>query len=162
MTNVRRGGRGLARTLPSIVIPDKRTWVRANLPRSLSRPEQSVAGVAEAGKDVAVRVELAVERGGEDWYIWVRGAEPRHAFRRGDETEELDARSTGPLKRRDRTGRAAARGEHRVEQEELALGGVSRDLEVVVHRLEGVVVAVEADVTDTRGGHELEDALHHS
>ncbi len=90
------------------------------------------------------------------------GVEARDAFGRGDEAEELDARCTGALERGDGARRAAAGGEHRIEEEEITLGGVTRDLEVVVHRLERVVVAVEADVSDACARHQLEDTLDHA
>jgi hypothetical protein len=45
-----------------------------------------------------------------------------------------------------------------MKSREAALGG---DLEVVVHRLQRVVVAVQADVAHAHAGHQPHHALHH-
>jgi hypothetical protein len=87
--------------------------------------------------------------------------EAADAGRCGDETEEADARRARALQRGDRGDRAPAGGEHRVEEEEVSLGGIARDLEVVVHGLERVVIAVQSDVADARRGDEAQHPLHH-
>ena len=127
-----------------------------------ARAEQSIAGVAESGEDVAVLVELAVECGSKDRHVGVSFAKARDAFRRGDKTEELDPLCTGALERRDRARGASAGREHWIEQEEIALRRVARHLEVVVHRLERVVVAIQADVPNARTRHELQDPFDHA
>ena len=59
-------------------------------------------------------------------------------------------RRAGVLQERDGVrGRVAGR-EHRVEQEHVALGDVVRELDVVLDRLERLLVAVEADEADAR------------
>src|SRR3989304_2056369 len=93
--------RALARHVATITAPKSmpvvaRTagWARSG---SLMRPsgrspraEDPVARVAEAGEDVAVRVELAVERGAVDGYVGVGREHLRHPLRRGDDGEEPD------------------------------------------------------------------------
>ena len=58
-------------------------------------------------------------------------------------------------------GRVAGR-EHRVEQEHVALGDVGGELDVVLDRLERLLVSVEADEADPRDGDEREDAVEHA
>ena len=58
-------------------------------------------------------------------------------------------------------GRAAG-GEHGIEDEEIARVFAGRDLEVVVDRLERVVLAIDPDVTDPRRRDELRDPLDHA
>src|SRR5215510_3836265 len=52
--------------------------------------EKAIAGVAEPGQDVAVRVETAVERSGDDRHIRENRRHIVDAFWSGDETDELD------------------------------------------------------------------------
>ena len=54
----------------------------------LLRAEEPVAGVAEAGQDVPVLVQLAVERGGEDGDVGVRGVQAPDALGGGDQEAE--------------------------------------------------------------------------
>jgi hypothetical protein len=83
-------------------------------------------------------------------------------FRSGDEAEKADSRRSRFFEGADRGGGAAAGCEHRVEHEEVPLGGVARHLEVVVHRLERVVVTVQSDVPDACRGDESGDSLDHA
>src|ERR1019366_123195 len=48
-----------------------------------------------------------------------------------------------------------------VQQEEVTLGSISRDLEVVVHLLECVMVAIQPNVTNPGGWYETSNAFHH-
>ena len=86
----------------------------------------------------------------------------RGTLGRRDETEEPDPRRAGTLERADGGDGAAASRQHRVEQQEVALGRVRRHLEIVVDRLERLVIAIETDVSHTRRRHELEDSLDHA
>ena len=113
------------------------------------------------GQDVPLLVELAVERGGVDGDVGVALQHPLHSLRRGDEAEEPDLPRPRLAQRGDRGHGRAAGGEHRVEHEEIALHLGRRDLEVVVHRPERVVVAVEADVAHPRRRDQLRDPLDH-
>jgi hypothetical protein len=124
--------------------------------------EQAITGVAESGKDVSVLVELAVERCANDRYVGMCVMHALHADGRGDETEETNALCAGAFERVDRGDRAAAGGEHRIEQQELTLGRIAGNFEVIVDRFERVVIAIESDVSDARRRHELENAFDHS
>src|SRR5256885_6421654 len=130
--------------------------------RGLPGAEQAIARVPQPGQDVAVLVELAVERGGEDGDIGVGLEHAPHALGRGDEAEEADALGAGVLERVYGVRRRAAGREHGVEHEEIARAFTGWDLEIVIDRLEGVVLAVDADVADARRGDELRDALDHA
>ena len=109
-----------------------------------------------------MRVQLAVESGADNRHVGVCLVHTRHTSRGCDQAEETDALCTGPLECGDGSDRAPARGEHRIEEEELTFRGVGRNLEVIVHRLECVVVTVEADMSNTRRGDQPEDAVDHA
>src|SRR5256884_4066985 len=129
---------------------------------ALSGAEQAIAGIPEPRQDVTVVVELAVERGGEDGDVGVGLEHATHALGRGDEAEEPDALGAGVLERVYGVRRRAAGREHGVEHEEIARVFTGWDLEIVIDGLEGVVLAVDADVADARRGDELRDALDHA
>src|SRR3989441_5481235 len=129
---------------------------------ALPGAEQAIARVPQPRQDVAVVIELAVERGGEDGDVGVGLEQVTHAVGRGDEAEEADALGAGVLERVYGVRRRAAGGEHGVEHEEIARVFTGGDLEIVIDRLEGVVLAVDADVADARRGDELRDALDHA
>ena len=57
----------------------------------MAGPELAVAGVAQAGHDVALLVEPAVERRAMDLDVGMRRLDRRDALRRGDQVDELDA-----------------------------------------------------------------------
>ena len=61
------------------------------------RSEQPIARVAEPGQDVALRVQLAVERGAVHDDVGVRAGEALDALGRRDEAHEPDARRAGAL-----------------------------------------------------------------
>src|SRR5512147_1597043 len=82
--------------------------MRYRAPVGSSGAEEAVAGVAEAGQDESLLVELAIECGGEDRNIRVRLGHRPDAFGRGHDGEEPDAPGAGLLERCDRgDGRAA-------------------------------------------------------
>ena len=72
---VHRGEHAPAATAPSV---------------RLARPELAVARVAEAGLDVALLVEPAVQRRAVDVDVRVGRRDRRHALRRRDQVDQLD------------------------------------------------------------------------
>src|SRR5688572_440551 len=82
-----------------------------------ARPELAVAGVAQAGHDVALLVELPVERGAVDVDVGMRVGDGLDALRRGDEVDEADPLRAPALEHLDRGRRGTARGKHRVEDQ---------------------------------------------
>src|SRR5207253_10307543 len=67
--------------------------------RALPGPEQPVPRIPQPRQDVAVLVQLAVERGGEDRHVGVVLEHVAHALGRRDETVEPDALGAGVLER---------------------------------------------------------------
>ena len=97
---------------PGAEAPGLRTHVPPRLPvkSELNGPVEPVAEVAEARQDVFLVVELAVEGGGVDVHVGVRGFEGGHAFGGGDDAEEADTGSPGLLEHVDRHDGAATGG----------------------------------------------------
>ena len=129
---------------------------------SLLRPEDPIARVAESRQDVAMRIELAIERRGDDGHVGMCRVEASYALGGGDEAEEGEAGRARALERRRRVHRAPTRGEHRVEEEDLVRTEVRRDLEVVLDGRERIVVAIEPDVSHPCVGDEGADPIDHS
>ena len=66
------------------------------------------------------------------------------------------------LEEGDRRRGGAAGGEHRVDDDDVALSNVSGHLEVVLDRQLGLGVAEEADVADLDVGHHADHAVDHA
>jgi len=90
------------------------------------------------------------------------GSKPTDSLRRSDEAEERDACCADLLEACNRGDGAAASGKHRVEQEEVSLGRVGGNLEVVVDGLERGVITIQSDVPDACRRKQAEDAFDHS
>ena len=114
------------------------------------------------GRIYPIVVELAVERGGENMHVGVGVQHPLHPRRRGHDREEADPPRAGVLERAHGGDGRSARRQHRIEQVEVPLHLGRGNLEVVVHRLERVVVAIQPDVADPRRRDQLRDPLHHA
>jgi hypothetical protein len=91
----------------------------------------------------------------------VLAVHPRDSLRRGDQGDEADGRRADPLDRLDRRRGRVAGGEHRVEQDDVAIGDVAGKLHVVLDRLERLLVAEEADEPDARAGDERKHRVKH-
>ena len=124
--------------------------------------EDPVAGIAQAGDDVAVVIELLVHARDVDVHVRVLGLHALHALGRAYDAHELDVLDADFLQEHRRSSRAAAGGQHRVDDYRVALLDVGRHFEVVLHRLERVGVAVEADVADLHVRHQGHHAVHHA
>src|SRR5439155_9773497 len=125
----------------------------------LLRAVEPVSRVAQAGDDVPLLVQLPVDRRDDDPYIGMLADDVLDPFGRRDQRNQQDVRRTRALDRADRgRGRVPGR-EHRVEQDHVARGDVVRELDVVLDRLERLLVAVEADETDARSADEREHAV---
>src|SRR5437764_7814651 len=110
-----------------------------------SRSEQPISRVAQSRHDVALLVERPVERRAIHHDVRMSVGEPSHSFRRGDEAEKANTRRAGALQGGHGGNSAAARREHWIEKKKVSLGGVTGDLEVIIHRLERVVISVQSD-----------------
>ena len=63
----------------------------------LACAEEAIAGITEAGQDVAVLIEFAVEAGGEDVDIGMFARQSCDAFRCRDEAQKTNALCAGAL-----------------------------------------------------------------
>ena len=130
------------------------------LRRRSSGAEQPVAGVAQPGQDIAVVVENAVEdRGGHDRHSGKDAVQFRDAFGRRDEADELDRARPHLDQARDRRHRRIAGREHRIEQDNVALGQIVGQLQVVFDRRKVRRLAIDPDMADPRRRHEVEHAV---
>jgi hypothetical protein len=108
----------------------------------LSASEEPVPGVAKSRKDVACSLR---PRSSDAQYTTTSEREPLYPS--GAATRHMNRiRVAGALERRCRDSRFR-RSRHRIEQKEVAFRCIARHLEVIVHRFERVVVAIEADVS---------------
>ena len=76
--------------------------------------------------------------------------------------EQIDVASALLAKQLDGGGGRAARREHRVDDQDVAVGDVVGQLAVVLDRAQRHRVAVQPDVADARRGDQLEDAVDHA
>ena len=103
----------------------------------------------------------AVHRGCDDPDFGMLGVHALDSLRRGDETDERDRAGAGVLDLRDRRDARVPRREHRVEHDRVAVLEVVRQLDVVLDRLERLLVAVQADEPDPRAGDERQHPVEH-
>ena len=89
------------------------------------------------------------------------GEQP-YTLRCSNETEKSNPGSARTLERVDGRGSASSSGQHRIEYEEIALSHITRNLEVVIDRLERVVIPVESDMSNARGRNETKNSFDHS
>ena len=83
-------------------------------------------------------------------------------LRGSNQTDELDVLGTALLDLADGVAGAAAGGQHRGEDKNLALVDVVGQLAVVLNGLQRLLVAVHADVADLSGGDQVQHAVHHA
>src|SRR5262245_28820844 len=115
-----------------------------------SSTEHAVSGIAEAGSDVGVFVELAVEECHEDIDVGVVSLQPSNALWRRDETDERDARRAPTFERCDRRRGRPAGGQHRVEDHHEIVRTGFREAVVVALRQMGRFVPLETEMPDLR------------
>src|SRR5450759_4267488 len=130
--------------------------------RALPRTEQTIASVAKTRQNIAVLIQLAIESSAVHNYIRMCLSETAYALRRGHEAEKANTRCAGVLEGRHGRSGAPASRQHGIEQKEIPFRGIAGYLEVVVYRLESIVIAIQADMADACRGHKTRDALDHS
>ena len=89
----------------------------------------------------------------------MQAAHPLDAGRRADEADEADLLGAALLQTVDGGDRRIAGGEHGRDHDHQPLGKVGRRLEEILDRRKGLRLAVEPDMGDARGRHEIEHAL---
>src|SRR5262245_65470199 len=107
-------------------------------------------------------IEALVDGGGEQANIWVRAGHGRDALGCGEEADQSDAARAAILEPPDGCYCRVARRQHGIDEHGQPLAEVLRDLAVVFDGGEGVGVAVETDVTDTRRRYEVEQPVEQS
>ncbi len=123
--------------------------------------EHAVAGIAEAGADVAALVEFAVERGDVDVHIRVGRGEAQHAIGRGDQADVADPVGPDLLHQVHRADCRAAGRQHRVDDEAAPRLPAAHRAVVVRHRAQRRLVAVEAEVPDARVRQQAQQRFDH-
>src|SRR5262249_27229544 len=108
------------------------------------RAEQPVAGVAQAREDVTACIELTIERRGVDRHIRMGLEHGAHPLWGGHKAQEPDPRGPGGLEGVHAGDGRPSGGEHGVQDEEGAVPLVTRNFEVVVDRLQTLMVAIHA------------------
>ena len=128
----------------------------------LFRAENPVAGVAEAGADVGILIELPVEMADVDLDVGMGLVQLLQALGGGDNAHELDLLPAVLLDHLDGVAGRSARSQHGVNDHDGPLFNRGRQLAVVFVGLVGLRVAVEADVADLGRGHQGKDAVDHA
>src|SRR5262245_33782611 len=98
-----------------------------------------------------MRVEVRVNCSSEDMDIGMRALKMLYAFRRGEKRDQLEVFCAFCLDAPDGGSDGIAGSEHGVDENDRPLGDIGRDLEIILHRLQRVGIAVEPDMTDTGG-----------
>ncbi|KAF1858516.1 hypothetical protein Lal_00015033 [Lupinus albus] len=127
------------------------------------RTENAVARIAQPRHDVGVVVQLVVERRHVQLHARMRLVEHFHAFRRRDEGQEDDlvVRHAALLQHVDGVHGRVARRDHRIAQDERALGRVRQAHEVFDGQVR-VRVAEHADVAHPRRRHQFQQPVAHA
>ena len=73
------------------------SMVKGTVKPALFGAVHAVARIPEAGHNIALFVEVAVDRRGEHLHIGMRRVEGLHAFRRGQQAQEPDVVGAAPL-----------------------------------------------------------------
>ena len=104
-------------------------------------------------------VEVTIYRCCDDRYIRMRLFHPLHALGRGQKTEEADVLGACLLQKVNRRRRGIAGGQHGIDDDGHTVFKLGRNLEVILHRLERLGIAVEPDKPHPRGGDQLENTV---
>ena len=119
-------------------------------------------GVTEAGNDIAVIVELLVLCGGKDINIGMSLAQSVKSLGSRNNAHELYRSGVSLLYLRNGVYSRAAGSKHGIENDNIALADIAGQLAVILNRLQSFGVAVKADVTDSGGGNEGQNAVNHA
>ena len=128
----------------------------------LFRTENSVAGVAEAGDDVAVFVKVRVFAADEDVYVGMFCVDLFNSFGRADDAHKLNVLAAFRLNEVDCRDCAAASCEHRIENDDFAVCDIVGKFAVVLLGFKRFVVAIKTDVSDFCGGDKSKDTVYHA
>jgi hypothetical protein len=121
-----------------------------------------VSCIPQARQDIAVIAESTVDSSGVHRHVRVRMVHGVNPFRARQQAQEFDRFGLALLESRHGSHRRIARGQHRIHHHHVALVHVLGHLEVVLHGLQGLRVAVQADVPYTRTGHNRQHAIQNA
>src|SRR4051812_35970730 len=124
-----------------------------------ARSEHAVADVAEAGQDVAGLGDLVVDRRSPDVHVRVMLADGRYRTGRGEYADDADCARADLFQSVDRGDGGISGRQHRMQNENEPVADVVRRLEEIFNGHQRARVAVDADMGDARGGHEIEHAV---
>ena len=97
-----------------------------------------------------------------DVHIGVCLVQGLDAFRSGDQADELDALCAMLLDLGDGVNGAAAGSQHRVQNQNIALCDILRQFAEVLHGLQGLLVAVQADEAHLCSGQQGQHTVQHT
>src|SRR5262249_40079257 len=128
---------------------------------ALDRAVKAVAEITESRNDVLVIVETAIDDGRVDRDGWIMLLDGANAFRGGDDEHDADTRRSGFAQELDAGDRTAAGGQHRIDHQHETRMQAARQLGIVARRYSGYLIALQADMSDTRIRHEFEHGIEH-
>ena len=128
----------------------------------LNGSKDSIAGITQAWADVGVFVELTVKRANGERNVRIGLAEGFDALWGGDDADEMEVFRTMLFQETDGVDRGAAGGEHRVDDVDLKVFEVVRELAIIFMRLMGDLIAVKADMADAGGWDKLGQTIDHA
>src|SRR6266851_4796639 len=120
---------------------------------------QTIAKVSQAWDDVLLHVEPAVDDRSIDVHVGMMPFDEGHALGRRDNTDDPYRVSAGPPQQVERRNSASAGGQHRIDDQNVARVEPRGELRVVLRRHRRQLIALEADVPDTRVGYEIEHGI---
>ena len=124
--------------------------------------KDTVARVAQARDDVAVFIQALVDGGDKDVNIRMGFLHGFNADRRGQQAHKLDVLHAAVLEGlHGRYCRAACR-HHGVDEDDVTLGNIARQLAIIFDRLEGFRVALQAQMANLGRGDEFQHTVHHA
>ena len=124
--------------------------------------EDAVACIAQAGDDVAVLVQLFILCGNINVNIGVCFVQGFQSFGGGNQANELDVLGTALFDLANGVNGAAAGSQHGIQHQNVTLGDILRQLAEVLHGLQGLFVAVQADEAHLGSGQQGQHTVQHT
>ena len=84
------------------------------------------------------------------------------SFGGGNQANELDVLGTALFDLANGVNGAAAGSQHGIQNKNIALGNILGQLAIIFHRLQGLLIAVQANVADLCSGDQGQHAVHHA
>lgn len=127
-----------------------------------SDAEQSIARIAQSGKDVSFGIQAIIDRcrvDGERRIMTSDGSDPFWCGQEVDETHALRASRVDLIERGDG---AAASGQHGIDQQRFEVLQPGGNADVVVFRLQRLFIATKADESDNRARNQIQQRIKHA